>query len=396
VNREYDIVYLPLGAAAYGGAEHSLLDLAHAMAGLGRSVLVLAEPALRTTSFARDAAARGIQVEWVNWASGDPRIKVFLAAWRTFRHIRPRIIHFNISWRRSMWLVALAARLFTRASTVGTMRAIPERRTSVPSKRHLLGLPGIGLWYVPDLVRGRIWAALLDDTVSVNRAAFPERLVREFGFSASHVHVIYNGLHLPSVPLNFSERERCRSARGFAPKDFVVAYVGRLTAVKGVDVLLQAFARLRGAARLWVIGDGEQEAELRILAGELGIADRVRFEGYTDAAATLVGAADVCAVPSLWEEAFGRVLVESLAQAVPVVASRIGGMQELLDDGIHGFLVPPADVAALAASLQTFADDTERRLFAGHAGRRMVQQRFSIERVVAEYQALYDTMRSRR
>jgi glycosyltransferase involved in cell wall biosynthesis len=103
----------------------------------------------------------------------------------------------------------------------------------------------------------------------------------------------------------------------------------------------------------------------------------------------IVAAFDLVAVPSVWYEAFGRTVVEALAMQVPVIASRIGGMAELFEDGVHGHYVPAGDRDALAAAIAALATDPAARRAMGRAGRAWVQERYAMERVAAEYARLY-------
>ncbi len=110
----WDLVYLPLGSAGFGGAERSLLDLAGRMAARGKRVLLLAEPALHSTPFAAEATARGLSVRWVDWAPERSLLGKLRVAWPVLRTLNARLLHFNISWRRGMWLIPLLARTITR------------------------------------------------------------------------------------------------------------------------------------------------------------------------------------------------------------------------------------------------------------------------------------------
>jgi glycosyltransferase involved in cell wall biosynthesis len=152
-----------------------------------------------------------------------------------------------------------------------------------------------------------------------------------------------------------------------------VLYAGRLERVKGVDVLLEAFARL-GRGRLTVVGDGPDRARLEALAGP-----RVTFTGWqaADAVARHLVRASVVAVPSVWPENFPTVALEALRTGRPLVASRVGGLPELVGDD-NGALFPARDVAALAAALDRLLGDGETltRMGAASAAR---AHRYTVE-----------------
>jgi glycosyltransferase involved in cell wall biosynthesis len=157
----------------------------------------------------------------------------------------------------------------------------------------------------------------------------------------------------------------------------LVVCAGRLFASKGQDVLLRAMPQVferAGAVRLELLGDGPERLALERLAADLGVSEWCDFRGQASRATVLerMAAADVVVVPSR-DEAFGIVNVESLAVGTPVVASRVGGISEIVRDGRDGFLVAPDDPAALADRLSMLLCDANlRRTMAGSARRRFV------------------------
>ena len=177
----------------------------------------------------------------------------------------------------------------------------------------------------------------------------------------------------------------------------VVLFVGALDRAhyfKGVDRLLEAFGRLdREDALLVVAGEGELRPGYRQIAGKLGLGERVVFPGHVPPAALpdYYRLADVTVLPSVTAgEAFGLVLLESLACATPVIAGRLPGVRTVVDEGADGFLVTPGDAADLAARLAYVLalSDAERRAM-GAAGRRKVEARYSWERIGDILEGLY-------
>ncbi len=155
-------------------------------------------------------------------------------------------------------------------------------------------------------------------------------------------------------PAVFAQRDKafCRQALGIKPEVRLVTFVGNLVAVKGVEVLLGAWASLqRENTELVIIGDGPERGRLMAQAGGL---PGIRFAGVLpqDDVATWLGASDLLVLPSL-NEGMPNVIVESLASGVPVVASRVGGIPELVVDGVNGYLAEPGDVASLGNALNT-------------------------------------------
>jgi glycosyltransferase involved in cell wall biosynthesis len=142
-------------------------------------------------------------------------------------------------------------------------------------------------------------------------------------------------------------------------------------------------------ATLLVVGEGSRREVLEALAVELGIADRVVFTGRRDDVPAVTAALDVAVLPS-YREALGLSVLEAMALSRPVVASEVGGIPEMIEDGITGLLVPPHDPAALAAAIVRLLRDHPLADTLGRAGHDLVHDRFCIERMVAAVEQIYD------
>jgi len=161
-----------------------------------------------------------------------------------------------------------------------------------------------------------------------------------------------------------------------------LTFVGRLAAVKGVPVLLEALSFLKGELprlRVTLIGDGPERARLEQDAADLGLRDVVDFAGYRSQSevARALKVTDALVLPS-FAEGVPVVLMEAMAAEVPVVATRIAGIPELVEDGVSGRLVPPGDAEALGAALRSLLDDADLRARMGAAGRQKVTDDFDI------------------
>jgi N-acetyl-alpha-D-glucosaminyl L-malate synthase BshA len=158
-------------------------------------------------------------------------------------------------------------------------------------------------------------------------------------------------------------------------------------AVDTVEVL----ARLKSDAVLVLLGDGPDLPLVREAAVRLGVIDRLRFLGEVPDADTVTAACDVALFPSA-SESFGLAALESMACGVPVVASRVGGLPEVVAHGETGFLEPVGDVAAMAARTQQLLDDAELRRRCGEAAVRRATELFSLEQVLRQHEALYERL----
>lgn len=173
-----------------------------------------------------------------------------------------------------------------------------------------------------------------------------------------------------------------RQPRGAFGKRLV--FVGRLDPVKGAPLLIEAFARVLPAhpeARLTIVGDGSSRAGAEALARDLGIAASVTFTGFRSQpeVARILEEADLLVLPS-FAEGVPVVLMEAMASHIPVIASRVAGVQELVEDGVTGFTVPPGDVATLAERIGRILSDPEAARAMGAAGRQVVEREFDIAR----------------
>jgi len=174
-----------------------------------------------------------------------------------------------------------------------------------------------------------------------------------------------------------------------------VVFAGRLSAEKGVDVLVDAMTFLPADARLEVAGDGPERDALRAQADRLA-PGRVHFHGRLEMPElhALIRSASVLAMPSRWYENQPMIVLESFACGVPVVASDLGGAPELIEPGVDGELVPPNDPSALAAALVSFLDRPTDALAAGGAGREKVARDFSPQVHVQRLAELYEEARA--
>lgn len=179
-----------------------------------------------------------------------------------------------------------------------------------------------------------------------------------------------------------------------------IGYAGGLVAEKGVDLLLRACTQLQGVWTLYLAGRGAEAENLHQLAGELGIAEQVHFQQHI--ASTEMPAfyrsLDVLVLPSRtlsnWKEQFGRVLVEAMACAVPVVGSDSGEIPHVI--GEAGLIFPEDDVAALAHQLQRLIDQPAERCRLGEAGRQRVLQHFTMAQIAAQTVQVYRRLMQQR
>ena len=218
-----------------------------------------------------------------------------------------------------------------------------------------------------------------------------ERKIADEGRDLVPVSLIYNGVDLD----RYDHQEPCCTLRdeyGMEPGSQTVGVVARLEPEKGHPTLLDAWPQvLRDVpdAYLLIIGEGSRREALEQQAYDLLIGHRVVFTGRRDDVPAVTAELDVAVLPS-YREAQGLSILEAMALSRPVVASNVGGIPEMIDDGVTGLLVPPADPPALAAAISRLLRDHSYADTIGRAGHDLVHERFCIERMVSDVQAIYD------
>ncbi|MDP3768724.1 MAG: glycosyltransferase, partial [Dehalococcoidia bacterium] len=229
------------------------------------------------------------------------------------------------------------------------------------------------------MVQGRL--------VIVPSVALERYLMDRFGVSRSRLRVIPRGVDL--------EEFTRQPARDGAPP-WRLGLIGRLSPIKGHEVAIRSLARLRRQgvdARLCIAGDTDGQplrASLDRLANELGVAEAIDWLGLRQDVPQLLASMDAVLVPSTYPESFGRGVIEAQAVGRPVVASSLGGLTELIEDGRTGVLVRPGDPESLADGLARVLTDAALRRACVEEGRRRVEQVWSLDRMVDRTLAAYE------
>ncbi len=222
----------------------------------------------------------------------------------------------------------------------------------------------------------RFRPALADKVLAVSEYV-AQRKVEVDLVDPTRVRVLWNSVAIPEVV----NRAALRESFGIGAARPIVAGASRVAEYKGIQYLMEAFDRVwRGRDPrpiLVYFGDGPFMPELQNRMKRLACREDIILAGYRPEAADLLAGADVCVVPSTWQEAFGLAALEPAARGVPVIGSRVGGIPEVIEDGVTGLLVEPADVDGLAAAMVELLDHPERRMEMGRAGRRLAQERFA-------------------
>lgn len=186
-------------------------------------------------------------------------------------------------------------------------------------------------------------------------------------------------------------KEKDKIKAKFGIKGNVVLYVSRMSYRKGPHVLLNAFSKIEDAT-LVIVGSGEMLPFLKAQAKFLGIEDRVVFMGYVpdDLLPEIFKMADIFVLPSVSSEAFGIVVLEAMASGVPVIATDVGGIPEVLKENEAGLLIPPGNELELRKAIQKLLNNEELRKWYGINGRKAVEEKYSWDKVVVEIEKVYE------
>jgi glycosyltransferase involved in cell wall biosynthesis len=235
----------------------------------------------------------------------------------------------------------------------------------------------------------RVLTPRMDQLIAVSKM-IEAKLVAE-GRTTAPIRRIYNGVDLS----RYENQEPCCTLPeeyGMEPGSQIVGAVARLEPEKGHPTLLEAWpAVLRSVpdAYLLIVGEGSRREALEALTRDLRIAHRVVFTGRRDDVPAVTAALDVAVLPS-YREAQGLSILEALALSRPVVASNVGGIPEMITDGVNGLLVPPHDPDALATAIVRLLQDHPLADTLGRAGHDMVHDRFDITVMVGLVQQIYE------
>ena len=210
----------------------------------------------------------------------------------------------------------------------------------------------------------------------------------------NNTSVIHSGVDVHQFSKGAKQRSKKRKELGIPPDCLVVGYVGWLIPIKGVTYLINAMARVveqHPESILVLVGKGddkgEEEIKLKEQVKRAGLVDKVLFLGWRPDVEEIMGCFDIFVLPSL-NEGMGRVLVEAMAAGLPIVASRVGGIPDLVKDGHNGLLVPPADAIALEKAISSLIEDKEKRKKMGQVGTKMCRE-YSSEAMVEQVDDLY-------
>ena len=295
--------------------------------------------------------------------------------WRLIRQARPDIVH-------------------THSSKGGFLGRLAARLAGVPRIVHTPHGHVFHGYFRPDVARGfitleRLAARWTDRIITLTDAEARQHLAVGIGRPEQFL-TIPSGVDFSDLAGAPRRAAGLRASLNLPPEARLVGAVSRLAPVKGLQHLIAAMPEiLRGCpnAYLVIAGDGEQRTALERQAVELELSPHVKFLGYQTDPAAVTAMLDIFVLPSI-NEGLGRALVRAMALGKPIVASQVGGVPELLADGLAGWLVSPADPQSLAGAIGTLLTERGRATALGEAGR-VRAPRYSVEAMLDALMKLY-------
>lgn len=361
-----------IDSLAIGGMENGVVNLVNTMPRdrYRHSIVCVKQATDFRNRIQRDDAA----VFELEKAEGkDPAF--YLKFWRLLRSLRPDIVH-------------------TR--NIGTLDLAPVAALAgVPIRVH-----GEHGWDASDLKGSssryrtlrRLCDPFINSYVAVSRD-IASWLQQDIGVSSGKIRQIYNGVDIrtfapgdTAVKLPFLSED----------KPFVFGFVGRMDPVKGLDVLVDAFASLAERnpgfsrpPRLLMVGDGPERERCAAVLSDHGVGNLACLPGRSDDIPNVMRALDALVQPSL-SEGISNTILEAMATSLPIIATAVGGNPELIDDGVHGLLVPSGDADSMVRAMARCIDDPVYAMGLGAAARRRVESQFSLDAMAAQYGDIYE------
>lgn len=356
----------------FGGAQRYVFDLATETRRAGHEVAVLCGGSGVLTKKLKENEVRIIEIKEMK--RDISLVNEFRSFWfilQTLKKERPDVFHTNSS--KMGGLGNLAARLAGINKIIFTSHGW-EFNAPRP-------------WWQKILIVIFTWFTLLLSHKTVCVSEKTKSDLKNFPFIQNKLSVVYNGIE----KFELLEKTNAREKLGIHDNNvLLVGAISELHPVKGLDILLDAWAKFmkKRDAVLVILGDGEMRENLENLANKLGLENKVVFKGYMDNAKQYLNAFDIFCLPSR-SEALPYALLEAGFAGLPAVATNVGGIPEIVENGISGALIPPEDSETLFSTLVLFSEDKNLRNRLGSAIHNVIEERFSIEKMVRQTFALY-------
>jgi glycosyltransferase involved in cell wall biosynthesis len=338
------------------GGQDQLFTLLRGLTLRGHHVSLICHPGTLLETRAREIGVRVFPIAFRRCAWLISLVK----CWLVLRQVKPDVLAFNTP--RPILLCGLASKFApVRIRLIFRRVNFPLRRNPITRLKYTWGI---------------------DCIVAISESIGSQ--LKSGGIPASRIHTIYEGIDLAPYP-------RTRPARSRTAGDpKVVGTVAHLSPEKGLSNLIEAASLIpdtRTGIRFVIVGEGECRNALEEQARRAGLRDRIQFVGFQDTPAKFLSEFDVFVLPSL-SEGLSSAILTAMATGLPVVATDVGGIPELIHHGQNGLLVPPGNAAALAEAIAYLLDHSEKAIGMGRKGRELLEERFTLDRKITETEQL--------
>ncbi len=366
----HNILYIQV-VTIMGGAPLSLIQLASRLDSSKFKPLIVTS---RQGQFTEELSRAGLAYRIVPmgmWRKGKSFPGIPLSLYRLYKLIKQEnisLVHANTLWDNPY-------------------AALPANFCNVPAVCHIRSTPR------PDMVKKYFLhkASRLICVSEYARKSLGE--LNEVSLST-----IYNGIDLTYGQLH-GVSQRVRAELGFSPDNILVGLISRLDPLKGQETLIQAAREVLAKfpkTRFLLAGEPKDKMpdylhQLKFMVKSAGLDAFFIFTGYYSNTIELTAALDISVLPS-FSEGFGRTNLEAMALSKPVVSTNIGGIPEVVEDGLSGFLIPPNDPSKLAQKLMELIADKDKRKNMGQQGYKIVTQKFDLNQQIKKVEALYEEL----
>ncbi|MBL8100208.1 MAG: glycosyltransferase family 4 protein [Anaerolineales bacterium] len=374
-NNTHNIVYM-IDGLGWGGAERLMIPILSNINKKKFNVRVCVLQNKDGNPVANELREIGINVDMLSVRhlrdlTAIPRIKSYL------QRVKTDLLHAQLEF--ATVLGGLAAKSLHIPSVV-TLHTIPENEEGLKSNIHLI-------------LENFILRNFIDRVVSVSEET-QRFYLRTAKLSNKKSCVIYNGIDVNKYSVNASDHSQVLKEFDIPPTAVVLTTVAVLREPKGIQYMIQAMPALVNAnpqIYYLIVGGGEYFESLQNEVKNLGVDKNVRFAGARKDIPSILSASDLFVLPTL-TEALPTVLAEAMAANLPIVASRVGGVPEMIQDGINGKLIEPANPEILAAVCLEMLNDRQSLRQMGIAGGKIAEEKFNIKSQVQQLQDLYNQL----
>jgi len=364
MNRKYKVIHLVETLDAIGGMERIIAEIAiH----LNKQEFELRIWCLhRDGKFAQELRKQGLIVRVLNINDYYNPLNILKLAW-ALKKARPDIVHTHMYF----------------ASTIGRIAG------KIAGVKVLINHVHSSYWHYSsrNLLIERILSKITNKIICVSRHT-KDFVINHEKIDLSKVEVIYNGI---SIEHAFS-RQDVRQSFNVLPQEIIIITVASLLENKGHRVLLKALSLLgdqKSRVKCWIVGQGPMEEELKEYARELNLDSKIIFWGERHDVPQLLTASDIFVLASIQREGLSISVLEALAYQVPVIATKVGGIPEVIEDCVNGLLLAPNEPDALAAAIEGLMTDHQKRLEYAQAGSRKFYEQFESKIMIAHIEKLY-------